>query len=159
MKNVTRKAVRAVILTPEGSILLMRAQEPVSGRQVWFTPGGGREPGESPEACLGRELAEEIGPFARAIGPPIWVRTHTFDWGDRRITQNETYHLVRSDRFTPLSTGNPDPVEASAFREFRWWTAAEIAGSNDLFAPRQLARFLARLIEFGPPDVLVDTGV
>jgi hypothetical protein len=45
MKRIKREAVRALIFTPEGEILLMRAEEPDSGRQVWFTPGGGLDSG------------------------------------------------------------------------------------------------------------------
>jgi ADP-ribose pyrophosphatase YjhB (NUDIX family) len=80
MKRVKREAVRALILTPEGEILLMRAEEPYSGRQVWFTPGGGIESGENPKTCLRRELDEETGVHNLQIGLPVWTRKATFDW-------------------------------------------------------------------------------
>ena len=58
---IRRKAVRAVILTPDHRILLMKVREPVTGIQVWITPGGGLETGESDEEGLRREVAEETG--------------------------------------------------------------------------------------------------
>lgn len=48
-----RSAVRAVIVSDGGSLLLMQAEEPVSGRRIWFTPGGGMEANEDPSVCLG----------------------------------------------------------------------------------------------------------
>jgi 8-oxo-dGTP pyrophosphatase MutT (NUDIX family) len=151
--------VRALILTPAGEILLMRAREPLSGRQVWFAPGGGLEPGESPTVCLQRELLEETGKRDLQIGPPVWTRSHTFDWNGRWISQHETFYLVRSLHFSPTNQHNPDPVEGAAFMEFRWWTAEQIAASGDLFAPRRLADWLAELAEHGPPAEPIDVGV
>ena len=47
----------------------------------------------------------------------------------------------------------------SAFREFRWWTADQIAGSEALFAPRRLSQFLVQLVRTGPPSEPFATGV
>jgi ADP-ribose pyrophosphatase YjhB (NUDIX family) len=159
MKRVKREAVRALILTPEGEILLMRAEEPDSGRQVWFTPGGGVESGENPKTCLRRELDEETAVHNLQIGPPVWTRRATFDWAGQRITQDETFYLIRSNRFTPTNENNPDPVEGSAFREFRWWSVEQISASEEIFAPRHLADYLKELIDYGPPHEPFDTGI
>jgi len=154
-----RRAVRALMLTPQGEALLMRAQEPVSGRQVWFTPGGGREGDETAEACLRRELAEETGRSDFEIGPAVWTREHTFDWGGRMVSQMEVFHLVEVERFEPVMADNPSEIESEAFREYRWWTAAQIRDADELFAPRRLAELLEELIANGPPHEPVDTGV
>lgn len=154
-----RRAVRALMLTPDGEVLLMKAQEPKSGREVWFAPGGGREGDESAEACLRRELAEETGRSDFSIGPAIWTREHTFDWGGRVISQMEIYHLVETERFDPVMEDNPSQVEADAFLEFRWWTVEQIEVSDELFAPRRLAALVEDLAAAGPPAELVDTGV
>ena len=58
---IQRKAVRAVIMTPDHRVLLMKLQEPVTGFQLWITPGGGLKPDESEEEGLRREVAEETG--------------------------------------------------------------------------------------------------
>jgi 8-oxo-dGTP diphosphatase len=43
-------------------------------RDIWFLPGGTREPGESVHDCVVRELAEEAG--ARLIGDLHWLGAH-----------------------------------------------------------------------------------
>ena len=80
---IRRQAMRAVLLTPGGRILLMRCEDPASGRNVWFTPGGAVEPGETSEAGLRRELAEETGLRDVQVGPLLWTRTHEFSWDGR----------------------------------------------------------------------------
>ena len=40
-------------------MLLIRHREHVGGRSYWVIPGGGREPGESEEECVRREMREE----------------------------------------------------------------------------------------------------
>ena len=154
-----RQAERALLLTPEGEVLLMKAREPVSGTEVWFAPGGGRDGDESPEACLRRELAEETGRGDLEIGPAIWTREYTFDWAGRIVAQMETYHLVETGRFEAVMADNPSQGETEAFEEFRWWTPSQIRASEELFAPRRLAELVEDLIVHGPPGQLIDTGV
>lgn len=45
----------------DGRILLIRQFRPAVGGLVWEIPAGRLEPGESPEECVRRELAEEAG--------------------------------------------------------------------------------------------------
>ncbi len=50
-----------LVWSREGAILLLRA-DPMEGRSdLWETPGGFAERGESPEACAVRETTEETG--------------------------------------------------------------------------------------------------
>ena len=49
--------VRAIVLTAEGRIVLLRHSY-VPG---WYLPGGGRAPDEDPQDAILRELREEIG--------------------------------------------------------------------------------------------------
>ena len=53
--------VAAVITDARGRILLARRTEGRDLAGLWEFPGGKREPGESPEAALVRELQEELG--------------------------------------------------------------------------------------------------
>ena len=43
--------------------------------------------------------------------------------------------------------------------QWRWWSADEIAASDDEFAPRRLASFLRELLDRGPPAEALDVGV
>ena len=62
--------VAGVITDARGRILLARRTEGRDLAGLWEFPGGKREPGESPEAALARELHEELG-ITIAIGAPL----------------------------------------------------------------------------------------
>ncbi len=55
------KQVTAAVLEKGGKVLIAqrRAGDALAGK--WEFPGGKLEPGETPEACLRRELMEEFG--------------------------------------------------------------------------------------------------
>lgn len=55
------KQVTAAVIEKDGKILIAqrKAGDALAGK--WEFPGGKLEPGETPEACLRRELAEEFG--------------------------------------------------------------------------------------------------
>lgn len=69
--NLTNRHVscRAVILRNETEIL----GEYHPGRDVFNLPGGGLEPGETPEACVVREVREETGVSVRVLLPTVTV--------------------------------------------------------------------------------------
>jgi TDG/mug DNA glycosylase family protein len=91
-----REAVRALVVDAEHRVLLLRWENP-AGRW-WITPGGGVLPGESEEAALRRELAEEIGLREFSIGPLVLERTHSLPWSGRILRQHERVYLVRVAR-------------------------------------------------------------
>ena len=154
-----RQAVRALLLTPEHQILLLRVRPPQGGNWFWIAPGGGIDIGETEEAGLRRELQEEVGLDRFAIGPLVWKRQHTFDWGDRRICQREDYYIVHVERFEPRMS---DTTEIKYLDQFRWWSVAELAHSVEPLAPRALPDIVARYLVDGPPrgplvvEVLLD---
>ncbi len=45
----------------DGEILLIQHREHATGAAYWLLPGGGMEPGETPEATVAREMREETG--------------------------------------------------------------------------------------------------
>jgi 8-oxo-dGTP diphosphatase len=55
------KAVTAAIIIHNGKILIAQRAEDKSLAGKWEFPGGKIEPGETPEACLIREIKEELG--------------------------------------------------------------------------------------------------
>ncbi|MCA9241582.1 MAG: NUDIX domain-containing protein [Planctomycetales bacterium] len=155
----TRRAVRALLLTPTGSTLLLKAQDPQGEFPVWYTPGGGIERGESPQDCLRREVHEELRVELPEIGPLIWRREHTFRWNGQMLCQAEDFYLVSTEHFEPVIAPQASENERHALRACRWWTLDEIQASKDVFAPRLLGRWLRELLELGAPDEVVDFGV
>jgi 8-oxo-dGTP pyrophosphatase MutT (NUDIX family) len=157
MAVVERRAVRALVLTPQREVLLMRIHAPEGSESFWITPGGGMEPDETPEQALRRELAEELGLADFEIGPPVWRRHHTFDWGERRLSQHEEYRIVHVDgRFEPVMS---DAVEARTTERFQWWPLAELAAASERLTPLSLAAILERYFREGAPAVLPDLEV
>lgn len=59
------------LVDPDGRVLLAQRPEGKSLAGLWEFPGGKLEPGETPEACLIRELAEElgVGTWASCLAP------------------------------------------------------------------------------------------
>lgn len=143
-----RKAVRALILSPEGQVLLMRLRPP--GRSFWITPGGGLMAGEGHLAALRRELLEETGRMDFEVGPEVWTRTFAFDTQAGAVTQHERYYLIHSDRFDPEPLGI-EGLERDWFAGYRWWPVSEILIAEERFAPRALGALLENLLTNGAP--------
>ena len=61
MSIIKRKSCRAIILTPQNEILLIKIENPEGCWAGWIAPGGGMENGEDEKAALTRELQEELG--------------------------------------------------------------------------------------------------
>ena len=148
-----RRAVRALLLTPEDEVLLMRIRPPDGRDHFWIAPGGGLEPGESIADGLQRELREELGLVEFEIGPLVWRRHHTFNWDGRRIAQSEEYYIVRTQRFDPEMS---DDVEARVLHSFRWWPAGALATSEETLTPLSLAKIVADYLRDGPPPGPLD---
>ena len=78
---------------------------------------------------------------------------------DQRIDQSEIYYLIRTTLFEPDNSGNPAQLERSTFREFRWWSLAEISAAKDeIFVPLNFAEHFAHLLADGIPAAPYDVG-
>ncbi|HEX7921248.1 MAG TPA: NUDIX domain-containing protein [Bradyrhizobium sp.] len=153
---IHRRAVRALIITGERDVLLMRIRPPHGGECFWIAPGGGIEDEETTQAALQRELAEELGLVDFAPGPAVWRRHHIFNWGGRRISQKEEYRIVRADRFDPVMA---DEAEAKVLDCFRWWPIADLSGAEERLTPLSLANILESYLRDGAPRELPDEEV
>lgn len=146
------------MVDPEERVLLVRFEFP--GRTLWATPGGGIEPGETPEDAIRRELAEETGLEAIEIGPVVWTRLHIIPFiGGQWDGQREQYHLVRTAAFTPAPRLSWEQLNAEYVFELRWWSQAELGVAAETFAPRRLPELVRSLLRDGPPAQPVDAGV
>jgi 8-oxo-dGTP pyrophosphatase MutT (NUDIX family) len=126
---------------------LLRIRSP-EGLVLWIAPGGGLERDESPEDALRRELEEEVGLVGCDIGPVVWRRCSTFNWGEWRVTQRETYRVVHAQRFEPVMS---DALEAEITEALRWWPVDELAAAGERIVPPSLVDILSRYWADGVP--------
>lgn len=97
----------------DGRILSTRSR----GKDVWYFPGGKREPGESDVQTLVREISEEL---AVAIAPDSAVHAGTFE---AQAHGHETGVVVRMTCYTASYEGTLTPSNEVA--ELAWLTYAD----------------------------------
>ena len=120
-----RQAVRALLVTPEQAVLLVRFE--FATATVWALPGGGLEPGEDHVTALRRELIEEVGLHDVAIGAHVWTCEHVIPFEDGMWDgQRDVVHVVATEHFEPQPTLSWDQLRAERLHEIRWWTLDEI---------------------------------
>jgi hypothetical protein len=100
-----------------------------------------------------------VGLHDCTIGPLVWKRQHTFNWGNRRICQREEYYIVHVKDFEPRMS---DETEIKVLESFRWWPVAELSQAVEQLSPLSLPAIVGQYIASGPPteplvvEVLVD---
>ena len=108
----------AVVLIEEDSVALIERVR--DGRRYYLFPGGGVEPGETPEGAAAREAREELGLTVEIIR---LVARATFERNEQR------YYLARRAGGT-FGTGDGEEMTGQAFpvsgsyRAVRWAIAA-----------------------------------
>jgi A/G-specific adenine glycosylase len=110
---IPRKAIGvAVIWNDQKQILIdRRRQEGLLGG-LWEFPGGKIEPGETIEACIQREIREELG-IEIVVGDRLMIVEHTYSH----------FHVTLNVHHCQYLSGEPQPIECD---EIRWVTLAEI---------------------------------
>ena len=121
--------VAAGLIVRDGQILIARRRDSAHLGGLWEFPGGKRRPGESFEACLTREILEELG-LAIAVHEQIASAEH--DDAERRVR-------LRFYRCTILE-GEPRPLGCE---ECRWVTPTQIGSYPFPPADEPLVRQIA----------------
>jgi len=94
----------------EGRVLIAQRPQGKSFAGLWEFPGGKIEPGETPEAALVRELAEELGiSAAPASLSPLTFASHSY----------ESFHLLMPVFVCRNWQGTPQPREHIALKWVR----------------------------------------
>lgn len=115
--------VIAAVIERDGRFLLTRRLRGTHLEGTWEFPGGKCEPGESHEACLVREIQEELG-VEVTVGEEIFRIEHAYPEKTIRL------HFHRS-----VLTGEPRPLEGQAMR---WANRSELGELDFPEADRDL---------------------
>jgi len=91
------------------------------------------------------------------LGPWVWTRRHVFPWSSGPLDQRERFYVVRVAD-TALVRDGWTSNERQFTSDVRWWSAAEIAASDEWFAPRRLAALLPPVLAGAYPEepIVVD---
>ena len=106
--------VTAGLVWKDGKLLITRRPEGSHLAGYWEFPGGKQEPGESLEACLEREIREELAMEVKAAKHLLQI-DHDYE------TKSITLYLFQCDWLK----GTPTPLGCD---ELRWVKPEELAG-------------------------------
>jgi 8-oxo-dGTP diphosphatase len=124
----------AALIDEDGRVLVATRPERKSMAGLWEFPGGKVEPGETPEACLVRELEEELGIVTRLpCLAPLSFASHAYP----------TFHLLMPLFVCRVWEGEPTPKEG---QEIRWLRPKQLFKLPMPEADRPLLRFLDELL-------------
>ncbi len=102
----------AVIWNDQGQVLIDRRKPEGLLGGLWEFPGGKIEAGETVEACVRREIQEELG-IDITVGDRLCTVTHTYSHFKVTLNVHHCTHL----------SGNPQPIECD---EVRWVSLEDI---------------------------------
>jgi 8-oxo-dGTP pyrophosphatase MutT (NUDIX family) len=159
-----RHTARALLFDPSDRLLLIQyeAARDIEGRApgdrlFWYTPGGGIDPGETPEQACQRELGEEVGLHHAHIGPLVarWA-------GPLRLFIRETqtdaqFFLVRAEN-DRIDTRDLQATEMDPVHDVRWMSLAELRAVEASIVPSGIVPLVQRILSGTIPATPMSLG-
>ena len=124
---MTPIVVTAAVIERDGALLVTRRQAGVHLEGYWEFPGGKCDPGEALDACLARELREELDVEVR-VGDDVFTTTPAYP--ERAVE----LHFFRCEL-----VGEPRPQQG---QEMRWVRRDELESLEFPPADEELIRVL-----------------
>ena len=150
-RPVARVAGRVLVLDRSARVLLLHTRQAVGAERTnWVAPGGGIEAGESVLDAAAREMFEETGIVA-VFDPAtaaVAVERAVFRVGDWHLDQTDHYvvhRLAPGDAVPELDRSRWTTIERETVLGWRWWSAAELRATSELFWPADLPDVLDRV--------------
>jgi len=126
--------VAAALADADGRVLLQRRAAGRAMAGLWEFPGGKMDKGETPEAALARELAEELG---IGVDPAAFAPVAFASAAVAGVHMILLLYLCRTWR------GEPRPLDASALK---WLRPGEMDANEMPPADRPLIRALEAIL-------------
>lgn len=161
-----RITARVLLFDPDGQVLMMKGRAPgvPDAPSVWFSVGGGVEPGETILEAAAREVVEETGFADAELGAVVWYREVVLaDQSGDPLLFKESYVLARCGGGEPSRVGW-QALELEFADDLRWWNAEDMrAARHEIFYPEGLPDLLDAVLAGPPPHEplilsLVDPG-
>ncbi|MFD5110811.1 NUDIX hydrolase [Streptomyces sp. NPDC058391] len=155
--RIPRQAARVAVLDPAGSIFMLRYDNEEVGVH-WAMPGGGMDPGETPQQAAERELREETGWTDIELGRTVLcLWEHDFTRAGVPVRQREHIFLAHGPYRDPVGDLAASHA-ADKILHWRWWSPDELSGDTEPLWPPQLPELLAGVRRNGPPTTPIDLG-
>ena len=126
-----------------GEVLLIQQHEYATNHIYWLMPGGGMEEGETPEACVAREMLEETGLTVRVERRLLDVPSEPGGYYERAHTYLCT---ALSGEAAPGYEPEEELVDAYGIVDVRWVALADEASWGELITNDRITSRNLRLI-------------